>query len=597
MMKYDSLVNEIVKSVGGEKNIDNVYHCATRLRFTLKDKEKASKSHTEDIEGVLKVVESGGMFQVVIGNNVNEVYDTLIKSTNLESSSNSNEEKSEKKGIFNSFIEMIASVFAPTLGVLSGTGLIKGLLALLIATNILTTESGTYVILNAAGDSFFYFLPVFLAYTSAKKFKADSFTSMAIAGALVYPTIVQSFTDGVGLTFMNLPVILVKYTSTVIPIIIAIWVLSYIEKYLKSIFHDSVRNLLTPFFSILIMVPLTLLVVGPIADIASQAIANAYLFLFNLSPLISGAVIGGFWQVLVMFGLHWGMVPVMTNNLSYYGRDTVGPGCFMAVSAQAGAVLGVFLKTKNKKLKTISLSAFISALFGITEPGVYGVNLKYKKPFFIACFVGAIFGAVVGAAGASAIAIGPRSILTFPIYIGKGFPILVISYFLAMILSCILTYLFGFKDENQNENTDNKILAKEVFLESPVRGEIIELSSVNDETFASGALGNGFAVIPSDDVIVSPVIGKITTIFPTKHAIGITGDTGEEVLIHVGIDTVNLKGEGFETLVSVGKKVKNGDNLLRINRKHILDEGYDTTVMVVVTNSGDFDKINIPNNS
>lgn len=588
-MDYRILAKKITENVGGSNNISNVYHCATRLRFTLKDDSKADKKTIESLDGVISVVESGGMFQVIIGNSVNEVYDALAEFTKMKTES-SFPEDAKKETLFNSFINMIAGVFAPTLGVLSGTGLIKGLLALLSSLNVISVESGTYLILNAAADSFFYFLPIFLAYTAAKKFKADSFTAMAIAGALVYPTIVQAFTDGASVDFLGLPVVLAKYTSTVIPIIIAVWVLSHVEKFFRNILHESIKNLLTPFFCILILVPLTLIVVGPISDYASQLIASGYLAVYNLSPLVSGAIIGGLWQVLVMFGLHWGMVPIMTNNLTYFGRDTIGPACFMAVAAQAGAVLGVFLKSKNVKMRSLSLSAFISALFGITEPAVYGVTLKHKKPFFIACSVGAVFGAVVGAAGAGAIAIGPRSILTFPIYIGKSFPILVISYFLAMILSCGLTYVFGYRDETEKQ----EIPREGVHLSSPTNGKIIDLISVKDETFSSGMLGDGFAVIPIDNMVVSPVKGKIMTVFPTKHAIGIISDEGAEILIHVGIDTVNLNGKDFETFVQVGDYVEVGDQLLRFDNEEIKKAGYDTTVILVVTNSSEFKGIQIP---
>lgn len=371
---------------------------------------------------------------------------------------------------------------------------------------------------------------------------------MVIAAALVYPTIVSAYSDSITLRFLGMPVILARYTSTVIPAILAVWVLSYIEPKIRKSLHESIRNLLTPFICIIVMVPIILLVVGPIADYASQLIAAGYLAVYNFSPVLSGAVIGGFWQVLVIFGLHWGLVPVMTNNLSFYGRDTLGPACMTAVAAQAGAVLGVFLKTKNKKVKSLSLSAFITALFGITEPAVYGVTLKYKRPFYIACICGAIFGGVAGAAGAGALAVATRSILSFPIYIGEGFVWLVASYFLAMISSCMLTFLFGYKDEIEEESS------KDIVLSTPAAGEIIDLSEVNDPTFASGSLGEGFAIIPTDGKIYSPVNGEVSTVFPTKHAIGVVSEEGAEILIHIGIDTVNLNGKYFQSAVSDGKK-------------------------------------------
>lgn len=573
----------ILKGVGGEANVDNVYHCATRLRFTLKDDKLANKDEIEALEGVITVVESGGMFQVVIGNNVNNVYEAMVDNSNLDNADQKNDEPKKKQGLLNSFLDMIAGVFAPTLGVLAGSGLIKGVLVLLTTLGVLTDKSGTYVVLNAAADTFFYFLPVFLAYTAAKKFKTDPFIAMTLGASLIYPTIVAAFTDKVSLDFIGIPVILAKYTSTVIPAILAVWVLSYLEKFIRKHLHESVVNLLTPFFSLIIMVPLTLMVVGPIADYASQLIASGYAAIYNFSPILSGAAIGGLWQVLVIFGLHWGLVPVMTNNISFYGRDTLGPGCMTAVAAQAGAVLAVFLKTKDTKLKTLSLSSFISALFGITEPAVYGITLKYKKPFIIACVTGAFFGGITGAAGSAAVSVATRSVLSLPIYIGKGFVWLVACYFLAMVTSCILTYLFGYKDEVVE--SEDRIEKKPVELRTPAKGKIIDLMNVNDATFASGALGDGFAVEPTEGNVYSPISGEIISVFPTKHAIGIAGENGAEILVHIGIDTVNLNGKYFESKVRDGQKIHAGELLTTFDLGALKENGYDPTIMVIVTNS------------
>lgn len=591
-MDYQQLAKNILKNVGGEENVSNLYHCATRLRFTLKDQKKAKKADIENLAGVITVVEAGGMFQVVIGNTVNDVYEAITKLSNLGNASVETTEKKEKKSILNSFIDMIAAVFAPTLGVLAGSGLIKGVLALLTGVGWLSAESGTYVVLNAAADAFFYFLPIFLAYTAAKKFKTDIFIAMVLVAALVYPSITSAFTDGVALHFMGIPVSLARYSSTVIPAILAVYVLSHLERLIKPRLHESVRNLLTPFICLIIMVPLTLIVVGPIANKASELIASGYLAVYNFSPILSGAVIGGFWQVLVIFGLHWGMVPVMTNNLIFYGRDTLGPGCMTAVSAQAGAVLGVFFKSKDKQVKSLAISSFISALFGITEPAVYGITLKYKKPFYIACGVGAIFGGVAGAAGAGALAVATRSILSFPIYIGQGFVWLVASYFLSMLVSCILTFLFGYKDEVAvEENQSASASEKTVVLEKPAQGKTITLAEVNDQTFASGAMGEGFAVIPSSGKVYSPVTGTVRSIFPTKHAVGIVTPEGAEILIHIGIDTVNLAGKYFDTSVAENDQIKAGELLISFDLEAIQEAGYDPTIMVMVTNSTEFTTI------
>jgi len=592
-MDYEKLAKQIVDLVGGKSNVTDVYHCATRLRFTLKDDSKADKKALEDLDGVITVVESGGMFQVVIGNAVSDVFDQLAPLLNLNNnSSDDTETKKKKKNPISGLIDIISGVFAPTLGVLAGAGLIKGLVALLTSIGILSTTSGTYLILNAAGDTFMYFLPIFLAYTAAKKFKTDVFIAMTLGASLIYPTIVDAYTKGTKIDFISIPVILAKYSSTVIPAILAVWVLSYVEKFFRKHLHESIRGLLTPFFSLLIMVPLTLLVVGPIADYASQLLATGYTAAYKFSPIVSGAVIGGLWQVFVIFGLHWGLVPVMTNNLAYYKRDTLGPACMMAVAAQVGAVLGVFLKTKDTKLKSLSLSAFISGLFGITEPAVYGVTLKYKRPFAIACIVGAIFGGVTGAVGAGSIAVTPRSILSFPVYIGQGFVWLVAGYFLAIVISCVLTYLFGYKDVPVIDQEDKP--KAELNLISPVSGVVEDLIQVNDPTFASGALGDGFAVVPSDGEVHSPVSGTISSVFPTKHAVGIKSNNGAEILVHIGIDTVNLNGKYFESHIKDGQAIKKGALMISYDLGKIKSEGYDPTVMV--TNSGRFNNITVDGN-
>ena len=592
-MKYHELAEQIAKYVGGKENVSNVYHCATRLRFTLKDDKKADKKAIEELEGVITVVESGGMFQVVIGNTVADVFDELAKVIDLQTNNGneSNNVPKKNKNIISSLIDIISSIFAPTLGVLAGAGLIKGLLALLSSIGVLSSTSGTYIVLNVAGDTFMYFLPVFLAYTAAKKFKADVFIAMTLGASLIYPTLVDAYDKGTKIDFVNIPIILAKYSSTVIPAILAVWVLSYVERFFRSRLHESVRNLLTPFFSLIIMVPLTLMVVGPIATYASNLLATGYTAAYNFSPIVSGAIIGGLWQVFVIFGLHWGLVPVMTNNLSFFKRDTLGPACMMAVAAQVGAVLGVFLRTKDTKLKSLSLSAFLSAIFGITEPAVYGVTLKYKRPFAIACVVGAIFGGVTGAAGAGALAVTPRSILSFPVYIGQGFVWVVAGYVLSVLVSCVLTYLFGFKDQEVINGKDEKNIG--VHMVSPINGVVESLSLVSDPTFSSGALGDGFAVKPNEDDVKSPVDGIISSVFPTKHAVGIKTNNGAEILVHIGIDTVNLNGKYFTSHITEGQKVKHGDKLVSFDLQKIQDEGYDPTVMVMVTNSSDYSDITV----
>ncbi|KAF0364229.1 PTS beta-glucoside transporter subunit IIABC [Pediococcus acidilactici] len=589
-MDYSVLGSNILKNIGGENNVQDLIHCATRLRFTLKNRSLANKEEVEELDGVITVVESGGQFQVVIGNNVGYVFDAIMAMTGLGTATQSNTEENQDKGnLFDRFVDMISGIFSPILGLLAGSGVLKGLLALGVSLGM-NAKDGTYIILNAAADSMFYFLPIILAVSAARKFKANQYIAIALAGSLVYPAIVTAYTEGTKLTFLGIPVILSQYSSTVIPAILAIWVMSKLQHFFEAKFHESVRNLLTPFLCLVIMVPLTLLVVGPVSTYASGLLASYYLWIYNVSPLISGAVMGAGWQIFVIFGLHWGFVPVMLNNISAFHRDTLGAMVGPAVAAQTGAALGVFFKTHKTKMKGLSLSAFISGLFGITEPAVYGVNLKLKRPFIIGIISGGIGGAIAGASGAAALAVATRSILTIPVYMGHGFLGYVVGYFGAMLLALTLTLIFGVEEQDsdkENISEETTLIKKDTLL-SPVSGQVKPLSTVNDPTFSSGAMGAGFSVDPSEDAIYAPADAEVTMLFPTKHAIGLRTDSGAEILIHIGIDTVKLNGEGFAALVKTGDHVKRGEKLIEFDRKKIRDQGFDSTVVVVVTNTDSY---------
>ncbi|WP_099466779.1 PTS transporter subunit EIIC [Konateibacter massiliensis] len=446
---YEELSKNIVEHVGGADNVNSLFHCATRLRFQVKDKAQVDKEALKKINGVITVIDSGGQIQVVIGNQVGDVYDEIIRSTGVKGEANPQKaETGEKKNPLNTFMETISGIFAPVLGAMCGAGMLKGILILCTTMNWMSAESGTYMILYAAADGVFTFIPVFLAYTAAKKFNADTFVSVGIAAALVYPNMTAAFSAGTELTFMGIPVVLVSYTSSVIPIIIAVYVLSKLEIVLKKILPEVCRNFMKPLLSFAIMVPATYLAIGPIADTAGKLLASGYTGLVAINPAISGFVLGLIWPAVVMFGLHWGFVPIVFNNISQYGRDTLftitGPNNM----AQAGAALGVFLKTKDKELKSLSGSAALSAvLAGITEPAIYGITLKFKKPFFIGAVFSGIAGAIVAVVGAGAPTLLGTSILTLPGYIGTGFVGFLIACAIAYFGSAIVTYFFGYSDK------------------------------------------------------------------------------------------------------------------------------------------------------
>lgn len=601
---YDQLSKDIVKYIGGEDNVISLFYCATRLRFKVKDEAGVDKKHLEQLKGVITVINSGGQMQVVIGNDVADVYEAIFANTGLKPENKENDNKSqEKKNLLNTFMETISGIFAPVLGAMSGAGMLKALLILCTTCGLLTADMGTYRILYAAADGVFTFIPMFLAITAARKFKANEFVSLGIAAALVYPDMTAAFSAGEALTFLKIPVVLVSYTSSVIPIVISIYALSKLEKGLKKIVPSVCKTFLTPMLSLMIMVPATYLVIGPISDTAGKLLASGYTALVGFNPMIAGGILGLIWPAAVMFGLHWGFVPIVMNNIAEYGRDTLfvitGPNNM----AQAGATLGVFLKTKNKEIKELAGPAALSAvLAGITEPAIYGVTLRFKRPFFIGAVFSGIAGAIVAVAGTGAPTLLGTSILTLPGYIGVGFAGFLIACAIAYFGSAIVTYLFGYSDdmlpkdnEGEAENKTEKIAEKDVEIKAPVNGKAIALSEVKDEVFAGGALGKGAAIIPEDGRICAPCDGVVSLVYPTGHAIGIQSENGAELLIHIGMDTVTLEGKCFDIKVKQGQAVKAGEILIEADLEGIRSAGLDTTTPIVVTNIDDYVDITAEN--
>ena len=476
-----------------------------------------------------------------------------------------------------------------------GAGMLKALLILCTTFNILTADMGTYKILYAAADSVFNFMPIILGYTAAKKFKCNPFISMAIAMSLLYPTMISAYSEGTKLTFLTIPVTLVSYASSVMPIIISVYVQSKLEKLLKKIIPEVCKLFLTPLLELSIMVPATFLVIGPIMDKFGKLLASGYTAIMGFNPIIAGGFVGLIWPAAVIFGLHWGFVPIVMNNIATYGRDTLfvitGPNNM----AQAGAALGVFLKTKDKKLKELSGSAAFSAvLAGITEPAIYGVTLPYKKPFMIGAVFSGIAGMIVASAGTSCPTLLGTSILSLPGYIGPGFVGFVIACVIAYFGSAICTYLFGFNDSMLPQNKVEKrevVTLKDEELVCPATGEMIALKDVNDPIFSSKAMGNGVAFKLTDGHIYSPVDGEVIMAAKTGHAIGLKSNNGAEVLIHVGMDTVNMNGEGFNVLVKEGQKVNKGDLLVEADLDAIEKAGYDNVTPVIITNTAEYKEI------
>ena len=594
-MDYKVLAENILNDVGGKDNIDTAWHCATRLRFKLKNEKLADTQKIENLDGVVTVVKSAGQYQVVIGNAVAKVFDPLAEMADLENVDSQNDDKTTetKDNVLNRFIGFISSVFTPFLGAMAGAGILKGLLALFVALGWLTTKSGAYQIWYAAGDGFFYFLPILLAFTAAKKLKVNQFVAVALATTLVYPTLVAITASSQTINFFNIPVIPTTYTSSVIPILLAVWVMSVIEPILDKIFPESIRNIFTPLFLLIIMAPLTLIVVGPLGASIGAILSSGVSAIYNFAPALAGALLGAFWEVFVIFGVHWTFVPVMMNNISRLGYDPLLPILSVAVISQAGAALGVFLKSKDTKMKSLAGSSVATALLGITEPTIYGVTLKLKRPFILASIAGAIGGAIAGGGQAHASSFTLPSLLALPTYLGSGFISVIIGLVVAFVLGTVLTYLFGFSKVGNDHTTIVAPVQKDGVqqLITPVTGTIIPLKNVKDEVFASEAMGQGVAIVPNDNTIKSPVAGTISAVYPTGHAIGIISQYGAEVLIHIGIDTVELNGQFFKTLVQQNQKVSVGESLVEFDREAISEAGFDTTVMLIITNTPNYNVV------
>lgn len=637
---YDALAKTIIKDVGGKDNVISVVHCTTRLRFKLKDEKKANDDALKDTDGVVTVVKAGGQYQVVIGNEVADVYEAVLKEGGFSGGGQVADDDLDDSNmsLMDKAIDLISGIFTPILGPMAAAGMIKGLTAMCASFGWLAKTSGTYEVLYAIGDGFFYFLPLILAITSAKKFKVDRFTAITIGAAMCYPAMVAMNSSKkvlfdlfngtflhsqVHATFLGIPIISMNYTSTVIPIILAVWFASVVEKWCKEWIPTVVKTFLVPFVTLLIVVPLTFLIIGPLATWIGNALAAITSAVYNFSPVLAGILLGGFWQVFVIFGVHWGFVAVMMSNIAALGYDPILGLSLGASFAQIGVVLAILLQTKDQKLKGIALPAFLSGIFGVTEPAIYGVTLPRKKPFVLSRIAAGIGGGLIGFFGTKMYMMGGMGVFVIPAAIGPKTGVdmsvygLMIAMAVSFVLGFILQMVLGKKsvdqayDEKQAKtvqevanqadtiakaapslaNTSDLNVSTE--LVSPLAGELLPLSEVKDEVFSSGAMGEGVAVEPSEGVLHAPADGKVVMTFPTGHAIGMKTSDGAEILMHIGMDTVNLQGHGFETLVAKGDEVKAGDELVKFDIDAIHAKGYVVMTPIVVTNSKDYEKITV----
>lgn len=618
MGKYKQLAQDIIKNVGGKENINGLTHCITRLRFKLKDESIANDNVLKNMGDIVTVMKSGGQYQVVIGNHVEAVYKDVVEIIDLDNLNTSSETK-KSGNILDKGIDIISGIFQPVLGIMAACGMLKGLNALFVALGLYSATSGGYMVINAAGDALFTFLPLFLGYTSAKKFGLKPMLGLALGAAMCYPAIQGSsisagadamytlfkgtmFASPVYIDFFGLPIISMDYTGTVVPIIFVVYFASKCEKLFNKFVPDLVKFFFVPMLTLLVTLPVALIVIGPIATFGSTLISEAVLSIRDFSPLLAGAIVGFSWQILVIFGLHWGFIPVYINNVMTLGYDNVMMPFFACTFATSAVVLAIFIKTKDKKLKEMAIPNFISGIFGVTEPAIYGMLLPLKKPFIISCIASGIGGAFYGFFNLRKFITGGMGIFELPAMIepngGMGNLIVALSGMaISMGVAFVLTMIL-YKDKEEVKEVENKVkeetkevkstkLEKEVVV-SPIKGEVLNLSDIEDAAFSSGVLGQGVAIIPSDGKVVAPVDGVVTTLFPSLHAIGILSDEGVEVLIHIGLNTVQLEGRGFEACIKQGDRITKGQTILKFDINVIKEAGYSVVTPIVVTNSSQF---------
>lgn len=614
---FEDLAREVVAAFGGADNIRGVVHCATRLRFALIDAARADVKAAESAPGVLTVVTAGGQHQVVVGNDVPFAYEAVVALPGMQGkggkeSSTAEPAPKEKKNPLDAFVDIISAIFTPVLWALAGIALGKAGLSMVAQFGWLSPESTEYIVFNAAVDGLFTFLPLFLAVTAARRFRANEFIAMAVVAPLLHPDLVALMGGEEALRFFGLPLTSMSYASSVIPAIVSVWALSYVQRGLEKVLPSALRNFMVPLLCVIVMVPLVLLTIGPLTMLLANGISSGLLAIYQAMPWLAGALLGGFWQVLVIFGLHWGLVPVMLNDLATVGYSTIMAPLMPAVLAQCGAVLAVAIRTRNAKRRKLASPAAVSGfLAGVTEPIIYGVNLPLKVPFIIGCVSGAIGGAIVGIGGNAQDAFVFPSLLAFSASFTVGsIYTQVFASGLAILLAFIGTFVMlpSIERKEEAEAAAAEAAAGEAAAEVagaasisgtvpvllPVAGEVIPLAEVADPAFSSGAMGTGTAVLPTSNEFFAPVSGKVVAAPASGHAYGIRTEEGAEILVHIGIDTVKLKGEHFAPQVRKGDTVTRGQLLGTADVAAITAAGFDTTTILVVTNPAKFAAVRVP---
>ena len=608
MGKYEQLAKDIVANVGGKENINSLTHCITRLRFKLKDESIANDGILKDMDGVVTVMKSGGQYQVVIGNHVSKVYDDVLAVTGLSSESTQNT-GGNGGNLFDRILDVLSGTFQPFLGVLCACGMMQGVNALCTFLDIYESTSGIYIFLNAVGNSVFNYLPLFVGYNAAKKFGLKPMIGLAIGASLCMPAIqasaLSAAAEGVApfnllgldsyVKILGIPWVAQNYTSGAMPALFIVMFAAQVQKVAYKIIPEIIQTFFVPFFVLIISMFAGFLVIGPVMGLLMEYLMQGFEWLMDFSPLLYGGILGLVWQVLVIFGLHWSVVPLHIVSISTLGYSSILIGTFGASFAQTGAIIAMWIKAKNPVYKQVGPGAIISGIFGVTEPAIYGMSLPAKKPFAFSMIGAMVGGAIMAGGSAIAYTSGGLGIFGVVNYItpdgdAAGMYVAIIAVVISTVIGFVLTFFF-WKDDYQAATvttTQEPLVKKKQSVASPIKGAVIPLSSVNDDAFAQGALGKGVAIEPSEGKAVAPFSGTVTTLFPTKHAIGLVSDDGMELLIHIGMDTVQLEGKHFEAHVKQGDKVKQGQTLVTFEMDAIKEAGFSLITPVVVVNTKDY---------
>lgn len=608
--KYQQLAADIIENIGGKNNVVDVFHCQTRLRFKLRDEQKANSETLKNMDGVATVMSQGGMYQVVIGTHVAEVFEEVEKLVDLSNKGAAAPEPEQKGRILNKLIDFVSSVFTPVIPALSGAGMVKAVLALLTVFHVITTDSQTYILLNMFADAIFYFLPVLLAYTTANKLKCNPVLAAGTALIMMHPTWTGIVAAGDPVRFFEvIPMQLVNYSNSVIPIMLIIFVQSYLERWLNKVMPKSINLVLVPMIVFIVMGTLALAVLGPIGNVVGSWLATVFNFLADNAAWAPAVLVGGLMPIMVMFGIHTAIGPLGTMQMANLGYDSIfGPGCVCSNLAQAAAGAVVAIRTKNKKEKQLATAGSITGFMGITEPLLYGVNLPKKYPLAASMIGGALGGLYAGLTHTHRFATGSSGLPAVLLYIGDNkmtyFYNILIAIVIACSVSAILTWILSIRFEKKESTAAEERTEKDLneFVEtareeakivSAVPGIILPLEQAADEAFASGALGQGAMIEPTEGIVVAPFDGTITAFFPTKHALGLLSDDGKELLIHVGINTVELNGEHFRALAAQGDRITKGQKLLEFDIPAIKKAGYPVPTMMIVTNTPNYEGVEI----